>query len=1300
MQSIRECVPNKDGQLANIIGRIPNGGHLYRIREALGSGHAAVMIGAGFSLNAQNGNRLPLWDGLIESLLCDLYASEADKAAARKRLGGTSGMLRLAEEYEAVLTRAQLDKRLHELLPDAGVIMPGELHTKLLALNWADVYTTNYDTLLERTLDTDRRAFNPRIKRRYQVVVAAEDVPFSKSNGRPRIVKLHGSLRTGSRLIVTEEDYRSYPGTFAPFVNTVQQSMLENVFCLLGFSGDDPNFLAWTGWVRDRLGDKTPPIYLITFKPVPEGQRLTLEGRNIFPIDISQLGASAGKGNAAAALSALLNFWADSPPPRRTDWPYQRPVDTLKEREPTIAQLIEWTANAGRNRDEYPGWLTAPADNRARLTGHSAIGQARLAYRRHKDNLPLWFKLVFLREVTWILDETLNLIGSQLAEEIEPALNGYTAGVPSASTPSLPEVTCLQKPSESELKAIWARLVITMLAEARECSNTAKFDHWMQTLQASLSLGDMPEIRRLALHEQILLKLEQQRRGEAFEILQQLALVDGSGDLYWPVRIGALYGELGWTERGRDLVRSGVHAIREAIQFEGESTRLVSREQWAERLLDGLNFATERRPVRRRTVSGVSGGPMPPEVTLRETVPREEHAPQTDNEEDEDVYRDIDARDNIEHPNFQVDILLREIKAADELLQHNKLDFDAKNVPSGVGLSLVRSQATQAAISFSRLVEKVAFVPALGEVGFSGRDLASCYRILSMTQDSEKSLRMLFRANNEAAAESLGLALVDQLSHERALEIFQRSISEIGRVIGSPDIDWDHATVTQLRLAMGLASRVAFRLHTEQAVAMLDVAIQLYVLPQVQTEFSLHQGLAQFLERTLRLLPRKELANNSLRLLQLSPANLALLRRSVWPSIVEFLTDEGASPDASANWHAMADTVLNQAASVQLQDAAASYHYARLDWLYRHGLMTQVQESRFASLIWRDGGIHGLPSILGFYRGAVLTWPALTDKMANDSFRDWLRDETIEPIVTVSQVNGTSRPGISSVREAFLTNVLLSGNKGVTFPWTRADLLAVVAKIEKWWRDEGPYLMQESRGETRREFAWGILTSRLKLIAHVVHRIIAPGIPPADSERQRLSDWFAELWNSGMQLDVPLVPLLFAGLLWWPERSAKVIDMSISALSLTTDRGATNAALSAAGHWLLSEEQQSEASRRYVTYLIDSVGCRNTPCLDLKISNITELVRLGAQRHFETHCETLCSSLSLLLQELRNDTPAVDSVAFASKPLLRLAVVSALVAMGERFSQAKELAAWDWAMRVAESDSMLIVRKLPRDLEE
>lgn len=361
----------------DIIDRLAGGEQLRIIRDALSKRQAAVMIGSGFSRNAQGGDRLPLWPQLIEHLLSDLYSSKSSQDDARPRFQGTSGMLRLAEEYAAVLGRGQLEARMHEVLPDAGSVFPGQIHTDLLALAWNDVFTTNYDTLLERTLDADRGQFIPVIKQRYQVVVAAQDVPFSRRNGRPRLVKLHGSLRTGTRLIVSEEDYRRYPQDFGAFVNTVQQSMLENVFVLIGFSGDDPNFLAWTGWARDHLGNKAPPLYFITTKKLSAGERILLSQRKIFPIEIGELGQDNGKIVHSNALAKVIDYWKEKPIVRRAEWPYRNAgVELGNSTTPTLADLLKWLPTVQRNRLDFPGWLIAPANNRERLLNQSGFWRA------------------------------------------------------------------------------------------------------------------------------------------------------------------------------------------------------------------------------------------------------------------------------------------------------------------------------------------------------------------------------------------------------------------------------------------------------------------------------------------------------------------------------------------------------------------------------------------------------------------------------------------------------------------------------------------------------------------------------------------------------------------------------------------------------------------------------------------------------------------------------------------------------------------------------------------------------------
>lgn len=294
--------------------------HVEQIRERLWRGRefgqAAVMVGAGSSRNAERiSPGIPLclsWPELAKCMYDSLYPAGdfPEQAHETMKLKATSGVeaLRLASEYETVFGRPALDDFLLESIPDNSYL-PGQLHELLLSLPWSDVFTTNYDTLLERTLPVVH-------DRKYDVILTASDIPGGM---KPRIVKLHGSFPSHRPFIITEEDYRTYPTEFAPFVNLVQQSLMENAFCLIGFSGDDPNFLYWSGWVRDNLGEATPCIYLCGLLNLSTSQRKLLESRNIIPIDLSPLFSVSEQPDpeiryAKALEWFLLNLMEGAPP--------------------------------------------------------------------------------------------------------------------------------------------------------------------------------------------------------------------------------------------------------------------------------------------------------------------------------------------------------------------------------------------------------------------------------------------------------------------------------------------------------------------------------------------------------------------------------------------------------------------------------------------------------------------------------------------------------------------------------------------------------------------------------------------------------------------------------------------------------------------------------------------------------------------------------------------------------------------------------------------------------------------------
>ena len=113
------------------------------------------MVGAGFSRNSVPlpgvGTHFPTWIELAQAMFDEIYPRLQDETEEqRKERFNCSDALRLASEYEAMFDRQKLESLIRARIPDTDH-QPGDLHSLLLQLPWKDVFTTNYDTLLERT---------------------------------------------------------------------------------------------------------------------------------------------------------------------------------------------------------------------------------------------------------------------------------------------------------------------------------------------------------------------------------------------------------------------------------------------------------------------------------------------------------------------------------------------------------------------------------------------------------------------------------------------------------------------------------------------------------------------------------------------------------------------------------------------------------------------------------------------------------------------------------------------------------------------------------------------------------------------------------------------------------------------------------------------------------------------------------------------------------------------------------------------------------------------------------------------
>lgn len=94
----------------------------------------------------------------------------------------------------------------------------------------------------------------------FSVIKRSSQLAIKKNRN---IVKLHGSIKEtvsdefcfdndySKRYIISQEDFDDYPTKHEAFTQLMRISLLQGHFCLIGFSGDDSNFLAWISWIRD-----------------------------------------------------------------------------------------------------------------------------------------------------------------------------------------------------------------------------------------------------------------------------------------------------------------------------------------------------------------------------------------------------------------------------------------------------------------------------------------------------------------------------------------------------------------------------------------------------------------------------------------------------------------------------------------------------------------------------------------------------------------------------------------------------------------------------------------------------------------------------------------------------------------------------------------------------------------------------------------------------------------------------------------------------------------------------------------
>ena len=560
---------------------IPSSIRLYleEIADRVWSDHAAVLVGAGFSKNANCNAPVPKFFPDWHQL--GILFHEKIHGARPDENQHFLNVLKLADEVEAAFGRPVLDQLLRANIPDKDYD-PSSLHVKFLELPWVDIFTTNYDTLLER-------ACSSVTSKKYDIVRNKEDLVYSE---RPRIIKLHGSFPSERPFIITEEDYRKYPSEFAPFVNTVQQALLENTLCLVGFSGDDPNFLHWIGWIRDNLGVKnSPKMFLVGIFDLPEAQIKLLEQRNIVLINLDIISDVCGDHSKALNLFCdyLLSKKEDN---SRLGWPDNQElmspdVHTADPAKRLEKILPEWK----RIRKSYPGWLVLPEDRRNPfwLFTHNWINSVHLFKK-----LPAPLDIELLYEFNWRIELSLFPIPNNLIEEYTKILGKYN---PFPLSNNDDEIGVLQQGDAKkeqlpwgEIQEKWIELYLSLLRFYREENF---LDGWNDTNEIFEKIYSYLSSRQTArLHyERVMFELFSL---DLPNIKKQLISWPINRSLpFWEAKRAGLLAEIGEMEESENILESSLSYIRSKLNLVPVKNNytLVSQESYVMLLLQYVKGA-------------------------------------------------------------------------------------------------------------------------------------------------------------------------------------------------------------------------------------------------------------------------------------------------------------------------------------------------------------------------------------------------------------------------------------------------------------------------------------------------------------------------------------------------------------------------------------------------------------------------------------------------------------------------------------------------------------------------------------
>ncbi len=216
--------------------------------DALRKGECVIFVGAGLS----QGAGLPDWASFIRHLSAELGAPQT---------GALDYFLDVAQWYVEQKGEARLAEQIRAFY-GPGMARPSLPHYLLMSLPVRVVVTTNYDDLLEQSLDA--------LRRYPTTITEAAQVSRTGHGEGVSVVKLHGDAATSRQFVLSRDDFERFPRERPAMASLLEGLLLNHSFFFVGYGLRDPNFRQIHGRIADMLQNAQRRAFAVTLDPPSE----------------------------------------------------------------------------------------------------------------------------------------------------------------------------------------------------------------------------------------------------------------------------------------------------------------------------------------------------------------------------------------------------------------------------------------------------------------------------------------------------------------------------------------------------------------------------------------------------------------------------------------------------------------------------------------------------------------------------------------------------------------------------------------------------------------------------------------------------------------------------------------------------------------------------------------------------------------------------------------------------------------------------------------------------------------------